>query len=99
MRRLIISARVVNGLALAFGILSIGRLPDQCASRRANEVHSSDVRIRDAVCSRLARPVVHCALRDLAIEGLLLSHCRVRVWVVCFVWHGWFTEWAPFSTL
>lgn len=99
MRNLMISAvRILHGIALGVGILlSVGLLVSV---------------LREAQTKSPARTIMYAVLYGAAlVVQLYIAWCAARrygtcsfrtailtygIWLVCFVWHGWFTEWAPF---
>jgi len=95
---MISAVRLLHGVALGFGILlSAGFLVSV---------------LREAQTRPVSRTVEYVSLYAAAlIVQLFIAWCaswRFRtcsfrtamiaygIWLVCFVWHGWFTEWAPF---
>ena len=99
MRKMMISAvRVLHGVALGFGILlSAGFLVSV---------------LREAQTKSLSRTIMYVLLYASALivqlfiawcAGWRFRTCSFRtaiilyvIWLFCFIWHGWFTEWAPF---
>src|SRR5262245_2319849 len=90
--------RILHGLALALGIMLAGgfliSVLRDVQRKPVSRTMTYVLLYAVALCVQLF--IARCARRGFRTCSLRTSLISYTIWLVCFVSHGWFTEWAPF---